>query len=77
MATDPAKVEAMLNWHAPKSVKALRGFLGLTGYYRRFVGNYGIISRTLTNLLKKNSFLWSEEDDPSFQELKVAMSTVQ
>lgn len=74
--TDPAKVEEMMNWHVPKSVKALRGVLGLTSYYRRFVKFFGIISMLLTNLLKKNSFQWTDEAEAAFQQLKTAMSTV-
>lgn len=54
IAMDESKVQAVLIWPEPKSVRALRGFLGLAGYYRKFIQGFGAISEPLTRLLKKN-----------------------
>jgi hypothetical protein len=56
---DPKNIEAMKDSPHPKTLKILRGFLGLTGYYRKFVKNYGKIVTPLTALIKNNSFTWT------------------
>jgi hypothetical protein len=72
---DPKKIEAMQDWPHPKTLKRLHGFLGLIGYYRKFVKNYGKIAAPLTALLKKNSFTWTPAAAQAFQTLKTAMCT--
>ena len=76
VSADPSKVQAMLHWPLPTYLKALRGFLGLPGYYRRFVANYGKIAWPLTQQLRKDAFLWIDEATQAFQTLKEAMVTL-
>ena len=71
VAMDPIKVEAVLNWTQPKNVSEIRSFLGLAGYYRRFIEDFSRIARPMTQLLKKDKkFEWSDACETSFQELK-------
>ncbi|CAL2244317.1 unnamed protein product [Prunus armeniaca] len=73
---DPRKVEAVVNWVQPTSVTEIRSFLGLAGYYRRFVEGFSSIAAPLTRLTRKDvKFEWTEECEQSFQELKKRLTT--
>jgi len=72
---EKGKIQAVLDWPKPKNVKQLRGFLGLTGYYRRFIKGYAFLAASLTDLLKSNAFQWSETTTLAFQSLKAALTS--
>jgi hypothetical protein len=75
VATDSSKISAILSWETLTTITKLRGFLGLTGYYRRFVKNYATICKPLHESLKKNSFVWEDAQEEAFALLKKAMTT--
>lgn len=75
VSMDALKVQAVKEWPTPSSIKQLRGFLGLTGYYKRFIKGYGNVAGPLTDLLKKEAFKWSEEAEHAFQKLKQAITS--
>ena len=70
---DPRKIKTIKEWKIPTSIKHLRGFLGLTRYYHKFVKNYERIAEPLTTLLKKDAFSWNPEATKAFEQLKGAM----
>ena len=71
VSVDPQKIEAIVNWKPPTNVFEVRSFLGLAGYYRKFVEGFSKIAIPLTNLLKKDQkFEWSDTCQQSFEELK-------
>lgn len=74
VSTDPRKVAAMLHWPAPTNFTELWDFLGLTGYYRRFVKGYGVLTKPLTNLLTHKQFTWPPEAQEAFDTIKIAMT---
>jgi hypothetical protein len=68
---DLSKVQDVLSWKAPTSVSDIWSFIGLAGYYRRFIEGFSRISKPMTELLKKNKqFKWTPACESSFQELK-------
>ncbi|XP_015086935.1 uncharacterized protein LOC107030041 [Solanum pennellii] len=73
---DPKKVQAIVDWQAPRHVKDLRSFLGLANYYRKFITGYSKRSAALIELLKKDTkWVWSERCDEAFQNLKEAIAS--
>ena len=76
VAADPNKIDAMLKWPTPRSLRELRGFLGLTEYYSSFVVGHGAIAAALIQQLKKDAFHWSLEAEATFVRLKQAMTEI-
>nr|KYP58012.1 hypothetical protein KK1_004302 [Cajanus cajan] len=56
---DPSKIRSVLQWPIPKNVKGVRGFLGLTDYYQKFIQDYGKLAKPLIELTKKDGFQWT------------------
>lgn len=76
VSVDPAKIEAIKNWHRPRSVFEIRSFLGLAGYYRQFVEGFSKIALPLTQLTQKNvKFVWDDKCERSFEELNKRLTT--
>ncbi|XP_073353639.1 uncharacterized mitochondrial protein AtMg00860-like [Aegilops tauschii subsp. strangulata] len=72
---DADKVAAVAAWPIPQSPRALRGFLGLAGYYRKFIREFGVIVAPLTCLLRCDAFSWDAEATTAFEALKGALTT--
>jgi hypothetical protein len=76
IVVDPDKVKEVLEWKPPMTVSEVRSFLGLAGYYRRFILNFSKITKPITELLKKgNKYVWSEACDEAFKHLKKLLTT--
>ncbi|GJW08422.1 retrovirus-related pol polyprotein from transposon 297 family protein [Tanacetum coccineum] len=73
---DPSKILAMLEWPILKNLRELQGFLGLTGYYKKFVKGYSKITGAFTEQLKKENFNWNSEATQAFRALQNAMTKV-
>jgi hypothetical protein len=73
---DPSKVKAVSKWKQPSNVSEVRSFLGMAGYYRRFIKGFSSIARPMTELLKKdNKFMWTPKCEESFQIIKKKLTT--
>jgi hypothetical protein len=76
IVVDPSKVQDVLNWNPPKNVPEIRSFLGLAGYYRRFIEGFSKIVKPLTSLLEKGKeFKWDDKCQACFEELKKKLTT--
>jgi hypothetical protein len=76
ISVDPSKVKDVLSWRTPQNVSDIRSFLGLAGYYKRFIQGFSKISKPVTELLAKgNTFEWTPRHETSFQELKKRLTT--
>jgi len=70
VAPDPNKIQAIILWSKPTSLSTLRAFLGITGFYRKFIRVYATLASPLTNLLKSSTFTWKTNLEEAFTKLK-------
>ncbi|WVZ76335.1 hypothetical protein U9M48_024318 [Paspalum notatum var. saurae] len=76
VAVDPSKVEDVLNWKQPETVTEIRSFLGLAGYYRRFIKDFSKTAKPMTSLTKKNAkYLWDTKCEEAFTSLKKSLTS--
>jgi hypothetical protein len=75
IAVDPGKVKDVLDWKPLTSITEVRSFLGLAGYYRRFIPNFSKIAKPITKLMKGNKYEWSVYCYETFQTLKKLLTT--
>ncbi|XP_015054821.1 uncharacterized protein LOC107001189 [Solanum pennellii] len=74
VSADSQKIKEVKDWPILTTLKKLRGFLGLAGYYRRFIQGFGMISRPLNDLTKNNKFKWNSTAQQAFVQLKEALT---
>jgi hypothetical protein len=75
VSVDPTKIQAVIEWPPPTTAKGVRGFLGLAGYYRKFIRHFGCIAAPLHRLLSKDGFQWNDAAEKAFQQLKEALTS--
>jgi hypothetical protein len=75
VSVDPSKIIVVLEWPTPTIIKGVRGFLGLAGYYQKFIRNFGAIVASLNQLLSKDGFKWNDMAEKAFNDLKQALTS--
>jgi hypothetical protein len=76
ISVDPEKVQEVMDWKPPTTVRQIRSFLGLAGYYRRFIPDYSRIAKPMTELLKKGvKYNWSQKCEDAFHTLRQHLTT--
>ena len=76
VAIEPSKVKDVLEWEPPQTVSEIKSFLGMTGYYRRFIEGFSSIAKPMIALLEKaKEFKWTDQCQASFEELKRLITT--
>ena len=76
ISVDPSKVQEVLDWKAPTSVHEVQSFLGLAGYYGRFILDFSKIAKPMTRLLQKDEkFVWTLECEAAFHTLRTLLTT--